>query len=63
MVGLNGTVEVTSAAPAGPLPLAFYWVAVPAYVVWGLGLGAGALAFDRATRPWRQAGGRLEGGP
>jgi hypothetical protein len=36
---------------AGSLPLWFYWVAMPAYLVWGLGLGAAALAYRRATRP------------
>ncbi|MEV0158208.1 hypothetical protein AB0H57_31580 [Micromonospora sp. NPDC050686] len=35
----------------GSLPLAFFWVAVPAYWVWGGGLGAAALAYHRATRP------------
>jgi hypothetical protein len=34
-----------------PLPLAFFWVAMPAYLVWGLGLGADALAYYRVTRP------------
>jgi hypothetical protein len=33
------------------LPLAFFWVAVPAYLVWGLGLGAAALGYYRVTRP------------
>ena len=33
------------------LPLAFFWVAVPGYWVWGLGLGAAALAYYRLTRP------------
>jgi hypothetical protein len=36
---------------AGSFPLWFFWVAVPAYLVWGLGLGAAALAYRRATRP------------
>ena len=36
---------------AGSLPLWFFWVAMPAYLVWGLGLGAAALAYRRATRP------------
>jgi hypothetical protein len=33
------------------LPLAFFWVAMPAYLVWGLGLGATALAYRQTTRP------------
>jgi hypothetical protein len=33
------------------LPLWFFWVAMPAYVVWGLGLGAAALAYYQVTRP------------
>ncbi|HET7243843.1 MAG TPA: hypothetical protein VFJ07_03340, partial [Streptosporangiaceae bacterium] len=35
----------------GSFPLWFFWVAVPGYLVWGLGLGAAALAYRRATRP------------
>jgi hypothetical protein len=35
----------------GSEPLWFWWVAVPAYLAWGLGLGAAALAYRRATRP------------
>ena len=34
-----------------PFPLAFFWVAVPGYLVWGLGLDAAALAYYRITRP------------
>jgi len=38
------TVETaTGRFDGGSLPLAFYWVAIPAYVVWGLGLGVAAL--------------------
>lgn len=33
------------------VPQAFLWVAVPAYVVWGAGLGAAALSYWRRTRP------------
>lgn len=36
---------------AGSLPLAFFWVAVPAYLVWGIGLFAAALAYYHVTRP------------
>jgi hypothetical protein len=35
----------------GSLPLWFFWVAVPGYLVWGLGLGAAALAYRQLTRP------------
>lgn len=35
----------------GPFPLAFFWVAVPAYLVWGLGLSVAAVSFGRITRP------------
>jgi hypothetical protein len=33
------------------LPEAFFWVAVPAYFVWGVSLGLAALAYHRRTRP------------
>jgi hypothetical protein len=33
------------------LPLAFFLVAMPAYLVWGLGLGAAAFGYYQATRP------------
>ena len=45
------TVTGTWAQDAGSYPLWFFWVSVPAYLVWGLGLGAAALAYRRATRP------------
>ena len=32
-------------------PLWFFWVAVPAYLTWGLGLAGAALAYQRVTRP------------
>jgi hypothetical protein len=35
----------------GSLPPAFFWVAVPAYESWGLGLGVAALAYYQITRP------------
>ncbi|MEV0651176.1 hypothetical protein AB0I28_38580 [Phytomonospora sp. NPDC050363] len=42
----------------GTLPLAFYWVAVPAYWVWGWGMGAAAVAYFQLTRPACAACGR-----
>jgi hypothetical protein len=36
---------------AGSEPLWFFWIAVPAYLVWGVGLLVAALAYRRATRP------------
>lgn len=36
---------------AGSLPQAFYWVAVPAYVLWGVSLLVAALAYRSHTRP------------
>lgn len=35
---------------ADSLPIAFFWVAVPAYFAWGLGLGAAAIAYYQVTR-------------
>lgn len=35
---------------AGSFPLWFFWVAVPGYLAWGLGLGVAALAYRRMTR-------------
>jgi hypothetical protein len=35
----------------GSLPLAFFWIAVPAYLTWGLGLVGAALGYYRVTRP------------
>jgi hypothetical protein len=32
-------------------PLWFFWLAVPAYLTWGLGLGIAAVAYRRMTRP------------
>jgi hypothetical protein len=45
------TVTGTWEQGAGSDPLWFYWVAIPAYLAWGLGLGGAALAYRRATRP------------
>jgi hypothetical protein len=45
------TLSGTWAPSAGSLPLAFFWIAIPAYLVWGIGLGAAALAYYRVTRP------------
>jgi hypothetical protein len=45
------TVTGTWQQHAGSLPLWFFWVSVPGYLAWGLGLGAAALAYRRATRP------------
>jgi hypothetical protein len=48
-----GVETVTGSWEAGPdaLPLAFFWVAVPAYLAWGVGLGVAAFGYHRATRP------------
>ena len=42
----------------GSLSLAFFWVAVPAYLIWGLGLGAAALGYFQVTRRRCRACGR-----
>lgn len=44
------------ADPAGwttgyDLPLGFFWVAIPAYLLWGLGLAAGTVWYRQRTRP------------
>ncbi|GIG64198.1 hypothetical protein [Phytomonospora endophytica] len=44
----------------GTLPAAFYWVAVPAYWAWGLGMGAASVAYFQLTRPACAACGRGE---
>lgn len=40
------------------LPEAFFWVAVPAYLLWGLGMGVAALDYAVRTRPPCRACGR-----
>ncbi|MFB7667659.1 hypothetical protein ACFC1R_27660 [Kitasatospora sp. NPDC056138] len=41
----------------GSLPLSFLWVAMPAYWLWGLGLGVAAVSYHRRTRrPCRVCG-------
>lgn len=53
------TLSGTSTAMIGPsLPLAFFWVAVPAYFTWGVGLGAAAIGYYRMTLPTCQVCGR-----
>ncbi|SHN47624.1 hypothetical protein [Cryptosporangium aurantiacum] len=34
----------------GALPLWFYWIAIPAYLLWGIGLLVATVAFQRRTR-------------
>jgi hypothetical protein len=41
----------TPSESAGSLPGWFFWVAVPAYVAWGAGLGVAALAYRSLTKP------------
>ncbi len=38
-------------AASGPFSAAFFWVAVPSYVVWGIGLGLAAASYARLTPP------------
>ena len=41
----------TSAQTLAPFSPAFFWIAVPAYLVWGLGLGIASISYYRITRP------------
>jgi hypothetical protein len=45
------TLRGTSAQTFGPFSPAFFWVAVPGYLIWGVGLGIAALGYQRITRP------------
>ena len=45
------TVNGTWRQNGGSLPLAFFWVAMPAYLLWGVGLSVAALAYGALTRP------------
>jgi len=55
------TIAGTWAQGVDSLPLSFFWVSVPAYLVWGIGLTVAALVYLRATRPRCLVCGR--GGP
>lgn len=54
-VTLMKVVAVTLAGTAkqefAPFPLSFFWVAVPGYWVWGVGMLVAALAYSRITKP------------
>ena len=41
-------------SPGMDLPEAFFWVSVPAYLVWGIGLVIGTLSYARVTAPARR---------
>ncbi|WP_214324009.1 hypothetical protein [Nonomuraea sediminis] len=47
-----GLVQLTQETIAGTLQLpAFMWTAIPAYVLWGIGLAIASTAYYRATKP------------
>ena len=53
-IGLGGMVVDAiqgKSAASGPFSAGFFWVAVPSYVVWGIGLGLAAVSYARLTRP------------
>ncbi|WP_157641464.1 hypothetical protein [Longispora albida] len=53
------TVETVSGSfVADPFPLAFFWVAVPGYLAWGVGLGIAAIGYNLDTRQPCKACGR-----
>jgi len=41
---------LTGTADQEPSPLWFRWISLPAYRLWGLGLGVAALSYARRTR-------------
>lgn len=45
------TLRGTSARTFGSFPPAFFWIAVPGYLIWGVGLGIAAIGYQRMTRP------------
>jgi hypothetical protein len=44
------TVTGTWGSGGGDLPLGFFWVAVPAYLTWGIGLAVAAIGYFKITR-------------
>lgn len=51
---VNGTWDQNGTS----LPMAFFWVAMPAYLLWGLGLTTAAVAYRDLTRPTCRVCGR-----
>lgn len=45
------TISGTTHQNFGHFPAAFFWVAVPAYLLWGIGLTAAAISYLQFTRP------------